>query len=103
MITNDNMELSPREKELITCIALQNRTKVSDLKASLNLPANEFSVYRDRLIRKGLVDGRTRGSLLLTLPFFEDYIKEHSDLRPPQLSDYFAGLSSPDSAPRKGF
>ena len=38
---------------------------------------NEFAPYRERLIRKGVVDGSTRGYLSLTLPMFDEYIKDH--------------------------
>ena len=74
------LELSRIEKDLLTCIALRKQIEVKAVKAAMDLPANEFSVYRDRLIKKGLLDGSTRGVLRLTLPFFDDYVNEHADL-----------------------
>jgi hypothetical protein len=35
---------------------------------------NEFSKYRLRLVRKGLVDGSTRGKMVFTLPLFKEFV-----------------------------
>ena len=72
-------ELSPRELELVSHIALHDHKEVSRLKADLNLAGNQFSVYRDRLIKKGILDGSRRGLVTFSLPFFEDYVREHTE------------------------
>lgn len=73
-------ELSPRELELVSHIALHDHKEVSKLKEDLNLAGNQFSVYRDRLIKKGILDGSRRGMVTFALPFFEDYIREHTEM-----------------------
>ena len=70
-------ELSAKETLILSAMATQGLTKVSDLKEALELKPNEFSVYRDRLIKKGILNGETRGSLRFALPFFDDYTREH--------------------------
>ena len=34
-----------------------------------------FSVYRDRLKRKGVIDTRQYGKIAMALPRFEEYVK----------------------------
>ena len=36
-----------------------------------------YSVFRDRLIKKGIVDGSEHGYVTLALPRFEEYIKSY--------------------------
>jgi hypothetical protein len=38
------------------------------------MDGNEFSKYRLRLIRKGLVDGSMRGRLFFVLPLFREFV-----------------------------
>ncbi len=70
------IELSEKEKDILGCIALKECTEVKMIKEYMNLKPNEFSVYRDRLIKKGIVDGSSRGRLDFSLPFLDEYIKE---------------------------
>ena len=72
-------ELSPGEIRFLTVMATDQLTKVKELKETLHLKPNEFSVYRDRLIKKGVLSGEVRGSLSFALPLFDDYIREHSE------------------------
>ena len=71
------IELSEKEKTILICMADNKIVSVSVIKEKLNLKPNEFSVYRDRLLKKGILDGSTRGKLDFSLPFFDEYIKEH--------------------------
>lgn len=70
-------ELSAKETEILFVMTDKGINDVSTIKASLNMKPNEFSVYRDRLIKKGIVSGNKRGTLEYSLPFFDDYIREH--------------------------
>ena len=72
------MELSDKERLILGLIGMDNITDVRTIKENLGLKPNEFSVYRDRLIKKGLLDGSRRGVLTFALPYFDDYIKEHA-------------------------
>ena len=38
--------------------------------------AGSYSMYRDRLIKRGILDSR-QGYISLALPFFAEYIKEY--------------------------
>ena len=73
------LELSEKEKNMSKLIALDGIKDVKTLRERFNSKSNEFSIYRDRLIKKGILDGSRRGYLDFTLPFFEEYISEHSD------------------------
>ena len=71
------MELTEKETSLLAVMAEHKTTEVSRIKEEMGIKPNEFSVYRDRLIKKGILDGTKRGMLSFTLPFFDDYIEEH--------------------------
>ena len=73
------IELSDKEKKLLELIAEKKIKDVKSLRETFNTGSNEFSIYRDRLIKKGILDGSRRGYLDFALPFFEDYIMELND------------------------
>ncbi|MBQ9443653.1 MAG: ATP-binding protein [Lachnospiraceae bacterium] len=70
-------ELSEKEKDILAYIAIKKNTEVRKIKEDLNIRPNEISVYRDRLIKKGILDGSRRGYIDFTLPFMSEYIQEH--------------------------
>ena len=71
-------ELSAKDKMVARGIAQVNSGKISEIRAILHMETNEFNPYRKRLIRKGLIDGETRGYVKFTLPFFfEEYVLEN--------------------------
>lgn len=70
-------ELSAKDKMVARGIAQVNSGKISEIRAILHMETNEFNPYRKRLIRKGLIDGDTRGYVKFTLPFFEEYVLEN--------------------------
>ncbi len=72
------MELSEKESEILKKMTESDITEVKTLKESLNMSSNEFSVYRDRLVKKGIIDGSKRGSVAFAVPFFDDYIRDHT-------------------------
>ena len=43
------------------------------------MTTNEFNPYRDRLIKKGIVDGNERGYIKFILPLFEKYVPDNYD------------------------
>jgi hypothetical protein len=71
-------ELSPKDKQILSAMAEIGTGKVSDIRTKLNLETNEFNPYRNRLIKKGLINGDQRGIVTFTLPMFEDYVLENS-------------------------
>ena len=66
--------LTPAEKEVVRCIYKTKDGKAEDIKALMKKP-NTYSVYRDRLMNKHLVDGDTRGYLRIRLPRFDKYVE----------------------------
>ncbi len=69
-------ELSDAEATIVAAMAIDDCYAVKDIKEKLDLSPNKFSVYRDRLIKKGIVDGQRRGYLSFTLPLFDEYVTE---------------------------
>lgn len=73
-------ECSPKDQAILYAMAITKSQKISDIRNVFNLSTNEFNPYRNRLIKKGLVNGKTRGTLSFTLPFFDQYVLEHYNL-----------------------
>ena len=67
-------ECSNKDKLVLSKISNYSK-KVEDILSQLTMSSSLFSVYRDRLIKKGLVVSKTYGMLELTLPRFEEYMK----------------------------
>ena len=72
-------ELSGKDKELAAAICASDYS-TKNIMENAGLKKNEFSVYRDRLIKKGLVSGKERGKLTFVLPRFEEYIERNTDI-----------------------
>ncbi len=70
-------ELSLKDREALNALINSTDGSVAEIREALNMKPNEFAPYRERLIRKGVVDGSTRGYLSLTLPMFDEYIRDH--------------------------
>lgn len=66
-------ELSEKDKGLTIAIAKSDNTTETVLKLA-NMKKNEFSVYRDRLMKKGIVNGKTRGKIFFALPRFKEFV-----------------------------
>ena len=52
--------------------------KVKDIREVLNSKSNDFSVYRTRLIRKGVVYSPSYGELDFTLPLFDKFVLDQA-------------------------
>jgi hypothetical protein len=64
------------EKDRLLTVAIKNSDQSTEnIMALSGMKKNELSVYRDRLIKKGLVVGKTRGQLTFALPRFENFIE----------------------------
>ena len=68
-------ELSPMEKKIISVLEDDIPGKVADVREKLSLSSGEFSVYRDRLNKKGLIDTNTYGYVSPKLPRFKEIIR----------------------------
>ncbi len=67
-------EMSAGDKKLAYGIAKSETGKAKEIKEELGIENNEYTPYRDRLVKRGLVDGSEHGRLKFTLPLFERYV-----------------------------
>lgn len=70
-------ELSANDKRVASAIAMSDTGRIADIRELLDMESNEFAPYRDRLIKKGIADGRERGKIKFVLPLFEEYVKDN--------------------------
>ncbi len=68
-------DLSEKEKEIISLLAENGEMKTRDIIAKIGSTDRTFSVQRDRLVKKGVIDGSNHGILRLALPRFEEFVK----------------------------
>ena len=67
-------ELSFKDKEILLKMAEHNERKVGEIRENLRLSSNNFTVYRSRLIRKGILYAPEHGYLDFSLPRFREFI-----------------------------
>lgn len=70
-------ELSATDKRVAYAIAQTNGGRISDIREVLGFTNNQFNPYRQRLIRKGILDGSEYGVVTFLLPLFADYVIEN--------------------------
>lgn len=63
------------EQKILASIKTNNYVTVGSILKELNITKEYFSRYRDRLIKKGLIDGSTHGKIIFTLPRFYEFIQ----------------------------
>ena len=68
-------DLSEKEKEIVSILTTDSKIKTADIIRRIGCTQKVFSVQRDRLIKKGIIDGQERGTIRLILPRFEEYVK----------------------------
>ncbi len=68
-------ELSQLDKKILTEISLSGESRVVRLRERLEMKSELFSVYRERLKRKGVIDTREYGKIRLALPRFAEFVK----------------------------
>ena len=56
-------------------LCLSKTGKAKEIKDITGMNNNKYTPYRDRLIKKMLVNGDEYGYLKITLPLMEDFIK----------------------------
>lgn len=65
--------LSNKDKQLAYGIAKSKTGKANDIKRIANFSDDEYSVYRNRLIKQGIANGDNYGFLKFSLPFFDSF------------------------------
>ncbi len=68
-------DLSEKDREIVELLAQNGEMKVKELRDQLKMKSGAMSVYRDRLIRKGIVDSSKYGYLSLILPRFAEIVE----------------------------
>lgn len=68
-------ELSDLDKKIVVEMSFSGETQVKALRERLNMKSELFSVYRERLKRKGVITSREYGKVALALPRFDEFVK----------------------------
>lgn len=68
-------ELSGQDKKILSAMAKTDNFKVEAIRKSAGVASNTFSVYRDRLLKKGLVTSPEYGFLEFSLPKFREFVR----------------------------
>ena len=71
-------ELSSTEQSILKAMARIDSGKVKDIRDHIGFDSNTFTVYRTRLIKKGILEAVSYGHLEFCLPFFEEYVLSQS-------------------------
>ena len=69
-------ELSPTERDIAGVLAKTGDAQVADVREALSMDSPEFSVYRDSMKKKGVIDTSCYGRVSLALPRFDEYVKD---------------------------
>lgn len=67
-------ELSVKDKEVCIAIANSSTGRILEIRDSLNMTNSQFNPYRDRLKKRGVIDGDTYGYVSFALPLFKEFI-----------------------------
>lgn len=67
-------ELAVKEKEAMRAICIDETKEVKSIRNILGMDSSKFSVYRSRLLDKGLIDGSDYGKIKIKLPRFEEFV-----------------------------
>ncbi len=68
-------EQSPGKRKVLKAIAEADTDSVTEIRKALGMKPSAFSVYRERLIRQGLIHPEGYGKVSLTLPRFDVFIR----------------------------
>lgn len=71
-------DLSEAEKKIVTLLAQNGKMKAKDIIEYTGCNAKTYSVQRDRLIKKGIIDGSEYGTVSFALPRFDEFVKAYT-------------------------
>lgn len=69
-------ELTEADRFLLKCLTEKEEYKREEILELMGEKAGNYSMYRDRLLKRGILESR-RSFVSVALPFFGDYIKEY--------------------------
>ncbi len=67
-------EVSSKDQEILLVMSQSGETKVKNIREKAGMNSELFSVYRDRLKRKGILDTGTYGEVSFALPRFAEFV-----------------------------
>ena len=67
-------ELSETDRKVMQGMAETSGGKVEDIRHTIGMASENFSVYRSRLLKKGLISAERYGHLCFTLPRFAEFV-----------------------------
>ncbi len=67
-------EVSAKDREILVVMSQSGETRVKNLREKTGMTSELFSVYRERLKRKGVLDTRTYGEVSFALPRFSEFV-----------------------------
>jgi hypothetical protein len=67
-------EVSHKDKKILRAMAETEDTRVAAIRSTLDISSSLFSVYRNRLIKKGLVYSADYGRIEFVLPRFKEFV-----------------------------
>lgn len=68
-------ELSELDKKILAEVATSGECRIKNIREQLDMKSELFSVYRERLKRKGVIDTREYGKISMALPRFSEFVK----------------------------
>ena len=72
-------ELSEVDQAVLCAMSATNETKVEKIRDAADMKSSNFSVYRNRLMKKGLIRQTKYAHLDFTLPRFREFVKRTTD------------------------
>lgn len=72
-------EMSPMDLKFLTTIFENRITTVKELTQIMSITPKQFSMYRERLIVKGIIVSRQRGEFEVVLPRFGEYLNNRKE------------------------
>ncbi len=70
-------ELTATEKQVLYGMVMAQSGRVKEIRDALHFNSNKFTVYRTRLIKKGLIVSNYYGHLIFSMPLFAEYVDEN--------------------------
>ncbi len=68
-------ELSETDKQIVAVMAATGKSKVGEIREEVAMKPEKFSVYRERLKRKGVIDTSRYGAVTFALPRFDVFVR----------------------------
>ena len=71
-------EQSPMKRKILEATARSGTGDVTSIRKQISMPPSEFGVYRNRLMRQGLIQPEGYGKISFVLPRFDVYIRNQA-------------------------